>query len=65
MKMTITDFLSDKSLNRRVLQRNITASLNGDKAAKKRLLDKYGITSVQVIGRAYLLNVDNNKRLTK
>ena len=57
MKMTLTKFLEDKDFNRRVLQRTITASLSGDKRAKKKISEKYGITSVEVINsRMYLVN---------
>lgn len=58
MKMTVTKFLEGKNINRRALQRNIKAALDGDEAAKKRLREKHNITSVEAIStRMYMVNV--------
>lgn len=58
MKMTVTQFVSGKDINRRVLQRNIKAALQGDKKVKQKLFTKYGITAIEsVSSRLYMLNV--------
>ena len=55
MKMTITEYLERKKVNRRYLQRILA-----DKTKTELLNKTWGITSIKQVGRTHLLNVRND-----
>ena len=55
MKMTITEYISRKRVNRRYLQRILA-----DPKKKELLSEVWGITSAKQVGRTHLLNVRND-----
>lgn len=54
MKMTVTEYCTRQTCNRRYLQRILV-----DPKKKELLKEKYGITDVAQVGRTHLLTVKN------